>query len=48
LAALPAEHVLGCARAQHFGGGYFDQRAEIWSASGRLLAASHQVVYYKE
>jgi acyl-coenzyme A thioesterase PaaI-like protein len=48
LSSLPAGHVLGCARAQHFGDGYFDQNAEIWSQDGRLLAASHQVVYYKE
>ena len=42
------EPVLGTARALHFGKGYFDQTAEVWSDDGRLLAASHQVVYYKE
>ena len=41
-------HVLGSARAQVFRQGFFDQSAQIWSASGVLLASSHQIVYYKE
>jgi len=28
--------------------GYFDQRAQMWSQAGVLLATTHQVVYYKE
>jgi acyl-coenzyme A thioesterase PaaI-like protein len=40
--------VLATARALHFGGGYFDQTAEVWSDDETLLATSHQVVYYKE
>ncbi|HTD03590.1 MAG TPA: hypothetical protein VK751_07275 [Undibacterium sp.] len=32
----------------NFNNGYFDQTAEVWSAGGKLLATSHQVVYYKE
>lgn len=40
--------VLGVAHGRHFGKGFFDQSAEIWSSAGELLAASHQVVYYKE
>jgi hypothetical protein len=36
------------ARGQHYGKGFFDQSAEIWSAGGVMLAASHQVVYFKE
>lgn len=40
--------VLATARAQHFGGGYFDQTAEVWSDDETLLATSHQVVYFKE
>ena len=40
--------VLGTARALHFGKGYFDQTAEVWSDNETLLATSHQVVYYKE
>ena len=48
LRAQGARPVLGTARALHFGKGYFDQTAEVWSDGGHLLAASHQVVYYKE
>lgn len=48
LAAQGARPVLGQARASHFGRGYHDQSAEIWSDAGALLATSHQVVYYKE
>jgi hypothetical protein len=40
--------VLGVARASHFGKGYHDQVAEIWSRDGLLLATSHQIVYFKE
>ncbi|TAK44337.1 MAG: thioesterase family protein [Betaproteobacteria bacterium] len=40
--------VLGIARAHQFRNGYFDQSAEVWSATGALLATSHQIVYYKE
>lgn len=48
LGEVGTDHVLGTARALNFGKGFFDQSAEIWSAAGRLLAASHQVVYFKE
>ncbi len=48
LKAQGTRPVLGTARALHFGKGYFDQTAEVWSDDGHLLAASHQVVYYKE
>jgi len=48
LAAQGTRAVLGRARAQHFGGGYFDQTAEVWGDGGRLLAVSHQLVYFKE
>jgi hypothetical protein len=40
--------VLARAKAMHFGGGYFDQSAEIWGDAGALLASSHQIVYYKD
>lgn len=40
--------VLATARAQHFGKGYFDQTAEVWSDAETLLATSHQIVYFKE
>lgn len=48
LAAQGERPLLGCARATHFGRGYHDQSAELWSEDGALLATSHQVVYYKE
>lgn len=41
-------HVLCDARGQGYFGGYFDQAATLWSAQRRLLATSHQAVYYKE
>ncbi|MFZ2527235.1 MAG: thioesterase family protein [Rhodococcus sp. (in: high G+C Gram-positive bacteria)] len=39
--------VLGTARSQHFGKGYFDQSGELWSSDGNLLATTHQLVYFK-
>lgn len=48
LAALGHQHVLGCAQAQVFRQGFFDQRAQVWSEAGELLATSHQIVYYKQ
>lgn len=48
LAAQGDAPVLGTARASHFGKGYHDQVAEIWSRDGILLATSHQIVYFKE
>lgn len=41
-------HVLCTARALNFRNGFFDQSAEIWSDDARLLASSHQIVYYRE
>lgn len=48
LRAQGSAPLLGVARALHFGGGFHDQSAELWSAEGALLAASHQIVYFKE
>jgi hypothetical protein len=48
LAAQGDEALLGVARGQNYGKGFFDQDAEIWSTGGVMLAASHQVVYFKE
>ncbi|WP_326539880.1 acyl-CoA thioesterase [Pseudorhodoferax sp.] len=48
LAAVGAQPVLGVAQGRRFVNGFFDQSAEIWSPDGRLLASSHQVVYFKE
>lgn len=41
-------HVLAQAQAQAFRNGFFDQTAQLWNEAGRLLATSHQVVYFKE
>ncbi|WP_152207959.1 acyl-CoA thioesterase [Marinobacter changyiensis] len=48
LASVGSDHILGVARANHFGKGFFDQSAEVWSRGGALLATTHQVVYFKE
>ncbi|MBF6327253.1 thioesterase family protein [Nocardia transvalensis] len=40
--------LLATARAHHFGNGYFDQAAELWSHDGELLVTSHQLVYFKD
>ena len=40
--------LLGLADARIFERGYHDQSAELWSADGRLLATSHQAVYYRD
>ena len=36
------------ATGQQFRNGFFDQAAQLWSASGTLLATSSQIVYFKE
>ncbi len=41
-------YLLGQARGQVYHQGFFDQKVQLWSASGRLLATSLQIVYYKE
>lgn len=49
-ADLQAENVsavLGVADAKIFHKNYADQTAELWSASGRLLASTHQITYFK-
>jgi hypothetical protein len=48
LAEQGSAPVLGRARALNFSKGYFDQAAELWSTSGKLLATSNQLVYFKE
>ena len=40
--------VLAVARANVFSQGYFDQEGQIWGRGQRLLATTHQVVWYKE
>lgn len=48
LADIGSAHLLGCARSQVYQNGFFDQSAEVWAADGRLLATTHQMVYFKE
>ena len=48
LAAEPSAWLLAQARAQAFAHGFADQSGQLWSASGRLLASTHQTQYYKE
>lgn len=40
-------YVLAHANSRRFHKGYFDQSAELWGSDEKLLATSHQVVYYK-
>lgn len=40
--------VLGHADARIFDRGFHDQSAELWGEDGRLLATSHQLVYYRD
>lgn len=40
--------VLGQADARIFDRGFHDQSAELWGQDGRLLATSHQLVYYRD
>ncbi|NRF71646.1 thioesterase family protein [Aquincola sp. S2] len=48
LIALGDRPLLGVARAQNFRDGYFDQSAQLWDDQQRLLASTHQMVYYRE
>ena len=48
LAALGPAPILGTADARIFERGYHDQSAELWCGDGRLLATSHQLVYYRD
>jgi hypothetical protein len=48
LAAVGDAAVVGVADSRIFERGFHDQSAEIWSADGRLLATSHQIVYYRD
>ena len=41
-------YLLCQARAQAYRNGHADQTAQLWNASGTLLATTHQLVYYKE
>ena len=48
LADSGSGYLLGQAKAQSFFNGFFDQSAELWNETGRLLATTHQIVYFKE
>lgn len=48
LAAAGADFVLARAQGQVFFNGWFDQAGWLWSSKGKVLATTHQVVYYKE
>ena len=48
LASVGEAFILGDADARIFDRGFHDQSAELWSADGRLLATSHQLVYYRD
>ena len=48
LAELGTNPILGTADARIFDRGFHDQSAELWSSDGRLLATSHQLVYYRD
>ena len=47
LARQNISHVLGVADAKIFHKSYGDQSAELWSPSGRLLATTTQMTYFK-
>jgi hypothetical protein len=48
LARQGSAPILGHADARIFDRGFHDQSAELWGADGRLLATSHQLVYYRD
>ncbi len=48
LAEQGATPMLGAAQCQIYEGGYFDQHGELWGRSQRLLATTHQIVWYRE
>ncbi len=47
LAAEDVTHVLAVADARIFHRSYGDQHGELWSPSGRLLATTTQIAYFK-
>lgn len=47
LAANGDAPLLGVADAKIFSKGYSDQTVDLWSRAGRLLATSHQIVYFR-
>jgi acyl-CoA thioesterase len=47
LAAEDTTRVLAIADAKIFNKSYGDQNGELWSPSGRLLATTTQIAYFK-
>src|SRR6202012_1664024 len=47
LAAEDITHVLACADARTFNRSYHDQTGELWSPSGKLIATTTQMGYFK-
>ncbi len=48
LAEVGDDYVLGVADASVFAKGYADQAAWLWSRSGKLLATSQQILYFRD
>ena len=48
LAERPCTLGFAQARANAFHGGYHDQEGRVWADDGRLLATTHQMVWFKE
>jgi acyl-CoA thioesterase len=48
LAEIGEDYLLGVADANVFGKGYADQVAELWTRSGKLLATSQQILYFRD
>ena len=47
LASEDITHVLACADAKIFNRSYQDQSGELWSPSGKLIATTTQIGYFK-
>lgn len=48
LSALQGTFAFGQARANGFNDGFYDQEGKLWSEDGRLLATTHQMVWFKD
>ena len=48
MAAQGCQPLLSEARGQVYEGGFFDQEGRMWGEGGRLLATTHQVVWYRD
>jgi acyl-CoA thioesterase len=48
LAEVGEDYLLGIADANVFEKGYSDQAAELWTRGGKLLATSHQILYFRD